>query len=267
MIMEPTARKKQSKATRSVADKEATISSSSSGALEGSGELSMSDVATKVQRQRTAPYEPDLNTENGNASDSHESTDNKDDDDEKAPAGALRKRKKANSRIQMKLLPEDFTPSEHDVLCGRGRACHMWDGNRAYRKMVVSKLGSYLAAKTKVDKGVILSDIVYAVRRKSPQGGFVKQDSETGRWHEVGDFLAREKTSQYFRDALHEHYSSGSQAKYNRRKELHQKYEDGSESYTEEIMSEDKEEPEPVEAPKVARKMKVSGRLIARWLL
>jgi hypothetical protein len=48
-------------------------------------------------------------------------------------------------------------------------------------------------------------------------GGFVKQDS-SGRWYEVGDFLAREKTSQAFRDALHDRYKSSNVSKKKRRK-------------------------------------------------
>jgi hypothetical protein len=57
------------------------------------------------------------------------------------------------------------------------------------------------------------------VRHQSPSGGFVKQDENTGRWYEVGDFLAREKTSQAFRDALHERYKSSNVSKKNRRRE------------------------------------------------
>lgn len=38
-------------------------------------------------------------------------------------------------------------------------------------------------------------------------------------WHEVGDFLAREKTSQAFRDALHDRYKSSNISKKKRRQE------------------------------------------------
>jgi hypothetical protein len=97
----------------------------------------------------------------------------------------------------------------------------MWKGNQDYRELVVSNLEAYASSTSKLHKGMILSNIVQRVRINSPEGGFVKKDSETGRWYEVGDFLAREKTSQYFRDALHEQYSSSAQAKYNRRKKRH----------------------------------------------
>lgn len=64
----------------------------------------------------------------------------------------------------------------------------------------------------------MLTKVVEEVRLRSPHGGFVKQDAD-GVWHEVGDFLAREKTSQAFRDALHDRYKSSNVAKKKRRQE------------------------------------------------
>jgi hypothetical protein len=78
-------------------------------------------------------------------------------------------------------------------------------------------LDKYSQARSKLDKSSVLNDVVEQVRVASPRGGFIKQDEATRRWFEVGDFLAREKTSQTFRDALHEHYKSSSVAKKKRR--------------------------------------------------
>jgi hypothetical protein len=66
-------------------------------------------------------------------------------------------------------------------------------------------------------KTLIICQIVNQVRKNSPNGGFVKKDPLTGRYYEVGDFLAREKTSQAFRDALHDQYKSSNAAKKKRR--------------------------------------------------
>ena len=66
-------------------------------------------------------------------------------------------------------------------------------------------------------KSVIVSEIVDFVRSNSPNGGFVKQDEVTGEWYEVGTYLAREKTSQAFRDSLHLQYKSSTKAKKRRR--------------------------------------------------
>lgn len=128
-----------------------------------------------------------------------------------------------------KSLPSDFRPGPFDVWCGRGRACKNAPGNIAYRKAVQEKLAAYAAAATKFQKGEILTEIVDDIRRKcheyhlqkngwSQCGGFVKKDTISGAWTEVGDFLAREKTSQCFRDALSNNYSSSAQSKYQRRR-------------------------------------------------
>lgn len=79
-------------------------------------------------------------------------------------------------------------------------------------------LDEYSRAKSKLDKSGVLSTVVAQIRAKSPNGGFVKQD-ENDRWFEVGDFLAKEKTSQAFRDALHERYKSSNVSKKKRRQE------------------------------------------------
>jgi hypothetical protein len=113
------------------------------------------------------------------------------------------------------LLP-DFTPGEHDVICGRGRKAFNHIGNGNFRKLVESRLAEYSHVTTKLEKSYMLSEIVLEVRQKSP-GGFVKRDTTNGHWYEVGDFLAREKTSQAFRDALHDIYKSSNKAKKKRR--------------------------------------------------
>ena len=117
----------------------------------------------------------------------------------------------------MSALPEKFTPGENDVICGRGRKAFSHVGNERFRKLVEKRLDEYSSAAAKLEKSYILSDIVCEVRRRSPNGGFVKKDSSSGRWYEVGDFLAREKTSQAFRDALHDQYKSSNTAKKKRR--------------------------------------------------
>ena len=83
----------------------------------------------------------------------------------------------------------------------------------------MSKLEKYSAASSRPEKSEILSSIVAEVRLNSPQGGFVKQDTASGKWFEVGDFLAREKTSQAFRDALHENYRSSKKSKHEKRRQ------------------------------------------------
>ena len=90
-------------------------------------------------------------------------------------------------------------------------------GNRLFMRLVTDSLREYANFSTKLQKGVIICKIVAQVRHNSPNGGIVKWDAGNGRWYEVGDFLAREKVSQTFRDALFGLYKSSNKAKRLRR--------------------------------------------------
>lgn len=87
-------------------------------------------------------------------------------------------------------LPPDYTLGNKDVFCGRGCRCFNHIGNQRFRAIVESQLDRYSKAKTKMDKTVVICEVVNFVRANSPDGGFVKKDPLTGRFFEVGDFLA-----------------------------------------------------------------------------
>lgn len=151
----------------------------------------------------------------------HRNEGDEDDDDEgnegRGDVPQLFRRVSSLNIREKQLLPKDFCPSESDVVCGRGKAYREWPGNESFRKLIEDRLEDYSSAKGRYEKGIIIREIVDQVRAQSSQGGgFVKQDP-TGRWYEVGDFLAREKTSQHFRDCLHFRYSSSNNAKKRRR--------------------------------------------------
>lgn len=110
-------------------------------------------------------------------------------------------------------LPVDFVPGPNDVLIGRGKKCYQHIGNVNFHLLVSSKLNEYKAATTKVEKSVILASVVAKIQEISPNGGFLKQESKTGLWFHAGEFLAREKTSQAFRDALDGGYKSSNSSK------------------------------------------------------
>jgi hypothetical protein len=90
----------------------------------------------------------------------------------------------------MRELPEDFQLGEYDVICGRGRKCFNHIGNQRFREIVLDLLDKYSESSSKLDKSYIICDVVNMVRKSSPLGGFVKKDANTGRYYEVGDFLA-----------------------------------------------------------------------------
>lgn len=117
-----------------------------------------------------------------------------------------------------KFFPKGFLPGPNDVLMGRGKKCYQHIGNVKFRDIVALKLDEYSLAKTKQDKSTILATVMAEIRNKSCNGGFLKNDPVTGLWFQVGEGLAREKTSQAFRDALEDHYRSSNSSKKKRRR-------------------------------------------------
>jgi hypothetical protein len=49
-------------------------------------------------------------------------------------------------------------------------------------------LDEYAEANTKLEKSAIVTSVLTYIRQKSPKGGFIKMDKESGRWHEVSMF-------------------------------------------------------------------------------
>ncbi len=123
-----------------------------------------------------------------------------------------RAKKMAAHADERKKLSPDFQPGPRDVICARGKAAAGHSGNVLFRKMIKAKLCAYSAAKSRIEKSVIVSAILDSVREGSPNGGFVKQDNHN-MWYEVGENAAREKVGQGFRDLLHTKYRSSYQAK------------------------------------------------------
>lgn len=91
---------------------------------------------------------------------------------------------------QILFLPIDYTLTDHDVICGRGGRCFNYIGDIQFRKIVQSQLRRYSLTKSRLEKTIIITEIVNHIRKLSPNGGFVKSDSLTGRYYEVGDYVA-----------------------------------------------------------------------------
>mmetsp|Transcript_14685 Transcript_14685/g.25884 ORF Transcript_14685/g.25884 Transcript_14685/m.25884 type:complete len:918 (+) Transcript_14685:243-2996(+) len=90
-------------------------------------------------------------------------------------------------------------PGENDCLFGRGGGTNHHPGNKRYRKMVEDRKGKYLTSK-RLDKPLVAMGIINDWRALDPPGRFLKQDSKTKFWDDVGDKKAREKTSQALRE-------------------------------------------------------------------
>jgi hypothetical protein len=115
------------------------------------------------------------------------------------------------------MLPEDFAPGPHSVICGRGKACANAAGNRRLKTIVDSHLKPYSEAKTKLEKSEIVSTIVNVVKQATSVGAFVKL--EGGRYWEVEDSVSREKVGCMLRDCLHSQYRSSTKSKLARRRQ------------------------------------------------
>jgi len=116
-------------------------------------------------------------------------------------------------------ISNNIQPGPNDVLIGRGKRCYNHIGNINLNNIVASRLDEYSNAETKQDKSMILADVVDKIRNSSLNSGFLKQESTSGLWIEVTDVAAREKTSQAFRDALHEKYRSSNLNKKKQKKQ------------------------------------------------
>lgn len=90
----------------------------------------------------------------------------------------------------------------NDVLSGRGGGTNQHEGNCYFRSLVNRNRERYLRAK-KNDKPFISLSIVRSVRERN--GRFLKKIEKTGLWVEIGDDLAREKTSQALRQRAPEY--------------------------------------------------------------
>lgn len=101
------------------------------------------------------------------------------------------------------LLPPGFEPSNYDVICGRGKGCANWIGNRRFRVTISMNKDRYVQAPTKLDKSLVVDEIVKTIAAASPStGGFIKKDEATGRWYKITDQQARDKCAHAMRDAV-----------------------------------------------------------------
>lgn len=76
-------------------------------------------------------------------------------------------------------------------------------GNKRFRDIVALHRPDYVRA-PKIQKPSVARVIVRAIRHGDPVGRFLKKDEKTGKWVDVGDKKAAEKTSQALREKTNE---------------------------------------------------------------
>lgn len=89
--------------------------------------------------------------------------------------------------------------TDYDILCGRGGLTNHHKGNKRFRDIVALHRPDYVRA-PKIQKPSVARVIVRAIRNGDPPGRFLKKDEKTGKWIDVGDKKAAEKTSQALRE-------------------------------------------------------------------
>lgn len=72
-------------------------------------------------------------------------------------------------------------------------------GNKRFRDIVALHRPDYVRA-PKIEKPNVARIIVRAIRNGEPPGRFLKKHPETGKWYDIGDKKAAEKTSQALRE-------------------------------------------------------------------
>lgn len=97
-------------------------------------------------------------------------------------------------------LGSNFVPGKYDVLCSRGKVAWSHYGNVFLRELVALNANRYNAAKSRLERTILVSEIVDYIRSRGT--GFVKQELNSDNWIEVGDDLAREKIGQMMRNIL-----------------------------------------------------------------
>lgn len=93
--------------------------------------------------------------------------------------------------------------TDHDILCGRGGLTNHHKGNKRFRDIVALHRPDYVRA-PKIQKPSVARVIVRAIRNGDPPGRFLKKDATTGKWFDIGDKKAAEKTSQALREKTDE---------------------------------------------------------------
>jgi len=100
--------------------------------------------------------------------------------------------------------------NKSDVLCGRGGETNHHPGNVKYRALVKRFQPLYIVSKRR-DKPRIAEKIVHTIRQRG--GRFLKKDSYSNTWRDVGNTKAREKTSQALREGAPELRSTPAKGK------------------------------------------------------
>jgi hypothetical protein len=100
-------------------------------------------------------------------------------------------------------LKDIAVPHDHDVLSGRGNFVNYHAGNEFFRALVRKHKVAYVAC-PKPQKGKFSRMILNEIRCLNPPGRFLKQDSVSKMWYDIGEKKALDKTRQALREGAPE---------------------------------------------------------------
>jgi hypothetical protein len=87
-----------------------------------------------------------------------------------------------------------------DICCGRGRGFYVHPGNLKFQETIRANLERYSTATSKKGKIDVVSSIVSDLRDQGVR--FVKKDTASGKWYDIGRVQAHEKTGHAIRDHI-----------------------------------------------------------------
>lgn len=96
---------------------------------------------------------------------------------------------------------EEIRPKRYDIICGRDKLSHAHVGNKRFRIVIEANRERYQTAPSRDDKTRITCEIVNMIKSCRPGGRFLKLNTDTKTWSDVGDEYAREKVSHALRSA------------------------------------------------------------------
>lgn len=103
-----------------------------------------------------------------------------------------------------------LVPGPFDVICARGKQAYNHQGNQFFRQIIHHATEKYSKVESKLQRSMIVTDIVDAIRAKG--NGFLRK-TRKGEWVECSEVMCREKVGQHFRNALGSRYKSSTKSK------------------------------------------------------
>jgi hypothetical protein len=106
----------------------------------------------------------------------------------------------ADNALEPSPIAELFELRARDIVCGRGKGCWNHPGNQMFQTIIHASVERYSGAKSKNEKSLVVASIVEGLCKSG--GRFVKEDKTTGRWYDIGQTQAHDKTGHAIRDYI-----------------------------------------------------------------